>query len=81
MFACKTENRAPVGCKTEAVLPGGAAGHKPFGRSCAAKPDGHGEALNYPRVCMARRRLATGRYDSDRLLDIVLDRIIEDLRL
>jgi hypothetical protein len=28
---------------------------------------------------LARRRLAAGRYDSDELLDAVLDMVIEDL--
>ena len=35
--------------------------------------------LRPQRVVLARRRLAAGRYDSDELLDAVLDMVIEDL--
>ena len=35
--------------------------------------------LRPQRVVLARQRLAAGRYDSDELLDAVLDMVIEDL--
>ena len=49
-------------------------------RSCslgAARRRAH--TLRPRRVDLARRRLAAGCYDSDELLDTVLDLVIEDL--
>jgi hypothetical protein len=39
----------------------------------------HAPTLRPRRVDLARRRLAAGCYDSDELLDTVLDLVIEDL--
>jgi hypothetical protein len=39
----------------------------------------HVHTLRPRRVDLARRRLAAGCYDSDELLDTVLDLVIEDL--
>lgn len=39
----------------------------------------HVHTLRRRRVDLARRRLAAGRYDSEELLDAVLDMVIEDL--
>ncbi len=39
------------------------------------------QTLDRRKVCVARRRLAAGRYDSNELLDAVLERILQDLTL
>ena len=55
-------------------------GRKRYERRSLARLRERERTLNGPKVCAARRLLAAGRYDSEELLDLVLDMLIADLR-
>lgn len=49
-------------------------------RSSLIPVAGAGRILSTAKVCTARRLLAAGRYDTEEMLELVLDILIEDLR-
>ena len=67
-----------VGRPKSASALGVADGCTPQARSHPDRIEGRPQAWHPTSVCVARRRLAAGRYDCDELLDTVLDMVIED---
>jgi len=80
MIAHKTDNRARASLMAGTSRLAIPTGHHRLRRCPGGARRRRESLLSRPRVWAARQRLATGRYDSDELLDAVLDRVIEDLR-
>lgn len=55
-------------------------GRKRYRHSSFTSLQQHERISSLPKVSAARRQLAAGRYDSEALLDVVLDKLIADLR-
>jgi len=79
MTGQRSKNRTGVGLLTAEPL-GRVAGSTLSGRHHAhARIHRHTRTLARGKVRMARRRLAAGRYDSEEILDGLLEKILKDL--